>query len=45
MIRPLVNPISSRICDIASRPAPAKAGVMNSVQMSRSLRDDVFMAP
>jgi hypothetical protein len=29
---------SSRICDISSQPACRKAGVMNLVQMSRSLR-------
>jgi hypothetical protein len=38
MMRPLVKPTSSRICSISSHPARRRAGVMNLVQMSRSLR-------
>ena len=38
MIRPFVKLTSSRICDISSHPARLTAGVMNFVQMSRSLR-------
>ena len=38
MIRPLVKLTSSRIWTISSHPAVRKAGVMNLVQMSRSLR-------
>jgi hypothetical protein len=37
MIRPFVKNTSSRICDISSQPARRSAGVMNFVQMSRSL--------
>ena len=36
---PLVIVTSSRICDIAFQPAFVMAGLMNFVQMSRSLRD------
>src|SRR5215213_8296527 len=39
MMRPLVKYTSSRICVIASHPAHCSAGMMNLVQMSRSLRD------
>ena len=39
MIRPLVKQTSSRICDSTSQPACLTAGVMNLVQMSRSLSD------
>ena len=38
MIRPLVKLTSSRICNSSSHPALRRAGVMNLVQMSRSLR-------
>jgi hypothetical protein len=38
-IRPLVNDTSSRNCVITSQPASTIAGVMNLVQMSRSLKD------
>src|SRR5262249_40850712 len=37
-MRPLVKLTSSRICNITSHPARRTAGVMNLVQMSRSLR-------
>ena len=37
-MRPLVKWTSSRICVISSQPTWRKAGVMNLVQMSRSLR-------
>ena len=39
VMRPFVMVTSSRICDIASQPAPTSAGLMNLVQISRSLRD------
>jgi len=39
MIRPFVNETSSRICACRSHPAAHTAGVMNFVQMSRSLSD------
>src|SRR4030042_7033673 len=42
MIRPFVNETSSRICDRTSQPACLTAGVMNLVQMSRSLRFFLF---
>ena len=43
MIRPLVKLTSWRICDISSQPAYFTAGVMNFVQMSRSLSTFLFM--
>lgn len=45
MMRPLVKLTSSRICNISSHPACFTAGVMNFVQMSRSLRDFLFIGP
>jgi hypothetical protein len=43
MILPLMSGNSSRICVVTSQPAFSKAGVMNFVQMSRSLRSFLFM--
>ena len=45
MMRPLVKLTSSRIWAISSQPAFFTAGVMNLVQMSRSLRSFLFTGP
>ena len=44
-MRPLVKLTSSRICSISSHPAVRRAGVMNLVQMSRSLSAALVHAP
>ena len=44
-MRPFVKLTSSRICDITSHPARRTAGVMNLVQMSRSLRVYLSILP
>src|SRR5712691_7034073 len=43
MIRPLVKLTSSRSCVISSQPACRSEGVMNLVQISRSLSCFLFM--
>jgi hypothetical protein len=45
MMRPLVKLNSSRICTISSHPALRSAGVINFVQMSRSLSVYLSIAP
>src|ERR1035438_8212537 len=42
-MRPLVKLTSSRICVISSQPACFTAGLMNLLQMSRSLRSFMFI--
>jgi hypothetical protein len=44
-MRPFVKLTSSRICDIKSHPARRRAGVMNLVQMSRSLSVRLSIQP
>ena len=44
MMRPLVKLTSSRICAVRSQPAATREGVMNLVQMSRSLRVELLIA-